>query len=87
MHHVMTTVQTPTPSTVLVTFAPTTTTTSSLLQRLELRVALWLIMRTARRQGPELNHAEQHRRRRNSAARARREQAALRAWCTQCMHH
>ena len=49
MHHVMTTVQTPTPSTVLVTFAPTTTTTSSLLQRLELRVALWLLLRTARR--------------------------------------
>lgn len=87
MHHVMTTVQTPTPITVLVTFAPTTTTTSSLLQRLELRVALWLLLRTARRQDPELNHAEQHRRRRNNAARARREQAALRAWCAQCMHH
>ncbi|VXC25412.1 hypothetical protein [Pseudoclavibacter sp. 8L] len=95
MNHVLTTVHTSNPSTVHVTITPTSASTptptsavqASLLHRIELRVALWLLMRSARRQEPELDHAEQHRRRRNSSERARREQDALRAWCAQCMHH
>lgn len=91
MNHVLTTVTTSSPSTMLVTITPTSTSTPtvepSLLHRIELRVAVWLLMRSARRQERQVDHAEQHRRRRNSAARARREQDALRAWCAQCMHH
>lgn len=95
MNHVLTTIRTSDPSTVHVTITPTSASASastsavkpSLLHRIELRIALWLLMRSARRQEPALDHAEQHRRRRNSSERARREQDALRAWCAQCMHH
>lgn len=87
MNHVLTTVTTSKPNTLLVTFTPTTDVRPSLLHRMELRVALWLLLRTSRRQQGALDHAEQHRRRRNSELRASREQDALRAWCTQFMHH
>ncbi|WP_424463624.1 hypothetical protein [Pseudoclavibacter helvolus] len=91
MNHVLTTHSTTDPSTLLVTITPTSTSTPtgkpSLLHRVELRVALWLLLRSARRQAANVGHAEQHRRRHNDAERARREQDALRAWCTRCMHH
>ena len=91
MNHVLTTVTTSNPSSLLVTITPTSATTEtgkpSLLHRIELRIALWLLLRNARRQEIVLDHAEQGRRLANSAARARREHDAPRAWCTQSMHH
>ncbi|PPF44446.1 hypothetical protein C5B85_09855 [Pseudoclavibacter sp. AY1F1] len=91
MNHVLTTVTTSNPSSVLVTITPTSAAPEagkpSMLHRVELRVALWLLLRNARRQEIALDHAERGRRRANSAARARREHEALRAWCTQSMHY
>lgn len=66
-------------STMLLTLPTNPTANPTLMDRLELRVALWLLLRNARRHRAAMDYDEHHRRRITIEQRARREHEALRA--------